>query len=110
MVFSAVKKPFAGLYLTDLVYIDVAHPHTGGLEPEPRRTKMNNILRVISEFQQSSYGAISADYLVYLRPVSFAEHLPVLEYVQNYLKSVRYIEELQKFVEDENFRWVFFHG
>ncbi|XP_031558507.1 ras-specific guanine nucleotide-releasing factor RalGPS2-like [Actinia tenebrosa] len=86
---STVKLPcipHLGMYLTDIMYIDTIHPSTGGLDNE-RTRKMNDIIRIISEFQQSNYGDIESQ-----------------PYIQEYLNSMNYIEELQKFLEDNNYR------
>ncbi|GAB0086317.1 ras-specific guanine nucleotide-releasing factor RalGPS1 [Sergentomyia squamirostris] len=80
--------PYIGLFLTDLIYIDLAFPHTGGgMEPEQRKTQMNNILRIIASYQGSDYG-----------------HIQPLSYVQKYLQNVRFIEELQNIFEEEQYK------
>lgn len=132
--------PFLGLFLTDLIHIDIAHPHNAFDNPQ-RRNQMNNICRLISDKQQSNYqdltslscsccfgtnqsnqinsddftsncitqncncdihhghgyggGIINNDGTIYISEIS---------YVKNYLNSFLYIEELQKFKEDDNYR------
>ncbi|KAJ0183848.1 hypothetical protein K1T71_000271 [Dendrolimus kikuchii] len=68
--------------LTDLVYIDIAHP-----AGSPHRlAKMTVVLKALERYQTSEYD------------------ITPLPRVSNYLNSVRYIEELQKFLEDDQYK------
>ncbi|KAG7313002.1 hypothetical protein JYU34_000079 [Plutella xylostella] len=74
--------PYLGIFLTDLVYIDIAHP-----AGSPHRVaKMAVVLKALERYQTSEYD---------IAPIPT---------VANYLNSVRYIEELQKFLEDDQYK------
>lgn len=75
--------PYLGLYSRDIIYIKEAHQ-----ERETQRTKSTSrILDLIEKFQSSSYKE--------LVPV------PNVQYI---LLSSRYLDELQTFIEDANYR------
>ncbi|XP_050684111.1 ras-specific guanine nucleotide-releasing factor RalGPS1 isoform X2 [Leptidea sinapis] len=76
--------PHLGIFLTDLVYIDMAHPARVG--STHRDSKIAVVLRAIERYQSSQYDIVP------------------LPHVANYLNSVRYIEELQKFLEDDQYK------
>ncbi|XP_314338.5 ras-specific guanine nucleotide-releasing factor RalGPS1 [Anopheles gambiae] len=79
--------PYLGIFLTDIIYIDLMHPNKSGEESYARETKMNNVLRVLSSYQSSNYTFIS--------PVP-----PTLRYLQ----SRRYIDELQNIFEEDQYK------
>ncbi|CAH8428571.1 unnamed protein product [Schistosoma turkestanicum] len=94
--------PYLGVYLSDLTFIDVVptttssssstststssnHQH-GSWSSQTKQNRINNILRIIANFQQSSYSFIRN------------------ESIASYLEGQRYIEELQRFMEDANYK------
>uniref|UniRef100_A0A6G1SAA4 Ras-specific guanine nucleotide-releasing factor RalGPS1 n=1 Tax=Aceria tosichella TaxID=561515 RepID=A0A6G1SAA4_9ACAR len=75
--------PYLGVYSRDIIYINELHH-----EDTPQRTKSTNkILESIEKFQSSEY-----------------DHLLSMKDVHDYLMSNRFIDELQRFIEDENHR------
>lgn len=73
---------FLGVFLTDLVYLDMANS-----ESEPPNLRMDAILTCITYFKKSNYFVLKPELAV-----------------QDYLRSLRYIEELQKFHEDDQYK------
>ncbi|CAH8540391.1 unnamed protein product [Heterobilharzia americana] len=78
--------PYLGLYLSDLTYTNVAQPRINGKPTAIWFTKINAIIDTIAYFQQSEYS------------------FTVDETLNAYLCAQRYIEELQKFLEEDNYK------
>lgn len=75
--------PYLGLYSRDMIYIKEAHPEGA----EQRTNSVKKILNSIERFQSSQYNQLN--------------YIPELN---SLLLSCRYIDELQKFVEDDSYR------
>nr|CDS28469.1 ral guanine nucleotide exchange factor with pH [Hymenolepis microstoma] len=78
--------PYLGLYLSDLIYTNVAHPRINGQPTTVWVTKLNTIVDAIAHFQQSRFP------------------YQTNESIRAYLLAQSYIEELQKFLEDANYK------
>lgn len=78
------KFSLVGVYLTDLVYLSMANPSCSLNE----NAAANNVFRIITTYQtESSYSNLPKDYPL-----------------QCQLRSIRYIDELLKFVEDDHYK------
>lgn len=103
--------PYLGMFLRDLVYVDIAHPKnsTGhGLNGNHRDVKMDSILKIIRHFQLSSYGeCFSHNWrwcnFIYLFDFVL-DSIDTIGPIKEFLSGVRYIEELQKFLEEDNYK------
>lgn len=76
--------PFLGMYLTDLVYLDTVLAQNVTRQAQ---AQVETVMNTIAFCQNSSYDNLSP------KP-----------HIISYLNSVKYIDELQKFLEDENYK------
>ncbi|VDL27131.1 unnamed protein product [Hymenolepis diminuta] len=83
---DSMGRKRGGLYLSDLIYTNVAHPRINGQPTTVWVTKLNTIVDAIAHFQQSRFP------------------YQVNESIRAYLLAQSYIEELQKFLEDANYK------
>lgn len=81
--------PHLGMYQKDLVYLDTLSKYPNANDEDRLRhsKEVEKIIQFIHQCQNSRY-----------------DDLMPRKHIQNYLNSVRYIDELQKFYEDDNFQ------
>ncbi|EUB62898.1 Ras-specific guanine nucleotide-releasing factor RalGPS2 [Echinococcus granulosus] len=99
----------SGLYLSDLIYTNVAHPRINGQPTTVWVTKLNTIVDAIAHFQQSRFrkplsSARKSVFICRMAALCCIATFQVNESIRAYLLAQSYIEELQKFLEDANFK------
>lgn len=75
--------PYLGIYSRDIIYLNEAYPEAS----EQRINAVGRIIDALERFQQSTY-----------------DHLNSSQELEQCFKSSRYIDDMQKFVEDESYR------
>ncbi|OAF72162.1 Ral GEF with PH domain and SH3-binding motif 1, partial [Intoshia linei] len=78
--------PYIVVYLTDLMYVNVAYPKSTIFQSHHRNDHLGNIIRTICEFQKCDYS------------------IKKIPFLHTYLSCVRYIEETKLFIEDDYYK------
>jgi len=85
--------PYLGMYFKDLIYIDTAYPH-------PKDKKNNNTVN----FQRDMKIRETVQQILDSLTTSHYDNLVVNETIRTYLQSINYVEELQKFMEEDYYK------
>lgn len=84
---NPVCIPNLSTFLRDIIHIDSAYPQGDTARAGERARKFESIYSYIEKCQHSNY-----------------DNIELVEYIYDYLNSFNYIEELQKFREDDYYK------
>lgn len=108
--------PYLGMYFKDLIYIDTAHPkdkknNTVNFQRELKIRE--NVQQIMDSYTSTNYGlaffflfifSCVLFFLLIIFRILILENIAPIPAIRTYLQSINYIEELQKFMEEDYYK------